>query len=104
VAIHPRQRFITADEVAFSDALAANESTVKAMGIPEMKVIVAELVPQACKAVTIDSTAREGARVKIKVMVNRILKKHGFRPDMQDEAIKTVMAQAELLCADWATT
>ena len=53
---------------------------------------------------TIDSTAREGARVKIKVMVNRILKKHGFRPDMQDEAIKTVMAQAELLCADWATT
>ena len=50
MAIHPRQRFITADEVAFSDALAANESTVKAMGIPEMKVIVVELVPSHARA------------------------------------------------------
>lgn len=25
-----------------------------------------------------------------------------YRPDLQEEAIKTVLQQAELLCADWA--
>ena len=51
---------------------------------------------------TIDWTVRESARAKIKVMVKRILKKHGYPPDLQEEATKTVLAQAELLCADWA--
>ena len=30
------------------------------------------------------------------------LSKHGYPPDLQDEATKTVLAQAELLCANWA--
>ncbi len=46
-------------------------------------------------------TVRESARAKIKVMVKRILRKHGYPPDLEEEAIKTVLAQAELLCADW---
>ncbi len=90
------------DEVAFYDALAANESAVKAMGIAELKVIAAELVSQVRKSVTIDWTVRESARARIKVMVKRILKKHGYPPDLQEEATKTVLQQAELLCADWA--
>ena len=90
------------DEIAFYDALAANESAVQAMGSDELKVIAAELVTQVRKSVTIDWTVRESARAKIKVMVKRILKKHGYPPDLQDEATQTVLAQAELLCADWA--
>ena len=90
------------DEVAFYDALAANESAVKAMGIAELKVIAAELVTQVRKSVTIDWTVRESARARIKVMVKRILKKHGYPPDLQEEATKTVLAQAELLCENWA--
>jgi type I restriction enzyme R subunit len=35
-------------------------------------------------------------------MVRRILKKHGYPPDLQDEAIKLVLERAEVLCADWA--
>ncbi len=58
---------------------------------------------QVRKSVTIDWTVRESARAKIKVMVKRILKRHGYPPDLQEEAVKTVLAQAELLCADWAT-
>ena len=88
------------DEVAFYDALAANESAVKAMGSAELRVIAAELVTAVRKSVTIDWTVRESARAKIKVMVKRILRKHGYPPDLQDEATKTVLAQAELLCAD----
>jgi hypothetical protein len=26
---------------------------------------------------------------------------HGYPPDLQEEAVKTVLAQAELLCAEW---
>ncbi len=54
------------------------------------------------KSVTIDWTLRESARAKIKVMVKRILKKHGYPPDLAEEATKTVLQQAELLCAGWA--
>jgi type I restriction enzyme R subunit len=42
-----------------------------------------------------------GSRVRIKVMVKRILNKHGCPPDLQEEAVKTVLMQAELLCAEW---
>jgi type I restriction enzyme R subunit len=90
------------DEVAFYDALAANESAVIAMGDDKLRVIAAELITQVRKSVTIDWTLREGARAKIRVMVKRILNKYGYPPDLQDEAVKTVLAQAELLSAAWA--
>lgn len=90
------------DEIAFYDALAMNESAVQAMGIAELKVIAAELVTNVRKSVTIDWTVRESARAKIRVMVRRILKKHGYPPDLREEATRTVLEQAELLCADWA--
>lgn len=93
---------LTDDEVAFYDALAANESAVKAMGDDKLKVIAAELITQVRKSVTIDWTLREGARAKIRVMVKRILNKYGYPPDLQEEAVKTVLQQAELLCAEWA--
>jgi len=90
------------DEVAFYDALAANNSALEVMGKDNLKVIATELVTQVRKSVTIDWTLRESARAKIKVLVKRILRKHGYPPDLQDEATKTVLAQAELLCAEWA--
>ena len=71
------------------------------MGSAELRVIAAELVTQVRKSLTIDWTVRESARARIKVMVKRILKKPGYPPGLQDEATKTVLAQAELLCADW---
>ena len=92
---------LTDDEVAFYDALAANESAVEAMGDDKLKVIAAELITQVRKSVTIDWTLRESARAKIKVMVKRILNKYGYPPDLQEEAVRTVLMQAELLCADW---
>jgi type I restriction enzyme R subunit len=92
---------LTDDEVAFYDALAANESAVEAMGDDQLKVIAAELISKVRQSVTIDWTLRESARARIRVMVKRILNKYGYPPDLQEEAVKTVLAQAELLCADW---
>jgi len=92
---------LTEDELAFYDALAANESAVQVMGDEKLRVIATELITQVRKSVTIDWTLRESARAKIRVMVKRILKKYGYPPDLQEEAVKTVLRQAELLCADW---
>jgi type I restriction enzyme R subunit len=92
---------LSSDEIAFYDALAANESAVNVMGIEELKLIAMELSTQVRKSVTIDWTVRESARASIKVLVKRILRKHGYPPDLAEEATKTVLAQAELLCNDW---
>jgi len=91
---------LTDDEVAFYDALAANESAVRALGNDQLKVIAAELITQVRKSATIDWTLRESARAKIRVIVKRILNKYGYPPDLQDQAVQTVLQQAELLCAE----
>jgi type I restriction enzyme R subunit len=93
---------LTNEEVAFYDALATNDSAVQAMGDEKLRVIAAELVSQVRKSVSIDWTLREGAQAKIRVMVKRILNRFGYPPDLQEAAVKEVLAQAALLCADWA--
>ena len=93
---------LTDDEVAFYDALAANESAVRALGNEQLKVIAGELITQVRKSATIDWTLRESARAKIRVIVKRILNKYGYPPDLQDQAVQIVLQQAELLCAEVA--
>ncbi len=90
------------DEVAFYDALAQNDSAMDAMGDEKLKVIATELVQSVRKNVTIDWTLRESARARIRVFVRRILKRHGYPPDLTAAATKLVLQQAEVLCADWA--
>ena len=93
---------LTDDEVAFYDALEVNDSAVKELGDPILKKIAQELVAHVRKSVTIDWTVREASRAQIRVLVRRILRKYGYPPDKQEKATKTVLEQAELLCADWA--
>ena len=65
-------------DVAFYDALAANDSAGQAMGKDELKVIATQLVTRVRNSVTIAWTLRESTRAKVKVLVKRILRKHGF--------------------------
>jgi type I restriction enzyme R subunit len=90
------------DEVAFYDALEVNDSAVKVLGEPTLRDIARELVDSVRRNVTIDWTVKESARAKLRVLVKRILKKHGYPPDKQEKATLTVLEQAELLCKDWA--
>jgi type I restriction enzyme, R subunit len=92
---------LSEEELAFYDALATNDSAKNAMGDDKLKVIAGELIRQVRKSVTIDWQYREGTRAKIRVMVKRILNRHGYPPDLQEEAIMIVLKQTELLCADW---
>ncbi len=40
-------------------------------------------------------------RRTVRVLVKRILNRWGYPPDLQEEAVKTVLMQAELLCGEW---
>jgi type I restriction enzyme, R subunit len=93
---------LSQDEVAFYDALETNDSAVKALGDKNLKFIAQELVKTIHENVSIDWTAKESVRAKLRVMVKRILRKYGYPPDKQEKATQTVLQQAELLCADWA--
>ena len=92
------------DEVAFYDALADNGSAVKIMGDDQLKVLAMELVLRVRQSITIDWTLRENARATIRVLVKRILRQFGYPPDMEQKAIKLILEQAEVICADWTKT
>ena len=90
------------DEIAFYDALADNGSAVKVMGDDKLKVLAMELVLRVRQSITIDWTLRENARATIRVLVKRILRQFGYPPDMEQETIKLILEQAEILCEEWA--
>ncbi len=84
------------DVLAFYDALATNESTVQVLGDEHLRVIARELVETVRKNVSIDWTLRESARANLRRMLRRTLNLHGYPPDQQEQAIRTVVEQAEL--------
>jgi len=90
------------DEVAFYDALAENESAREVMGDEKLRFLAQELVDRVKQNVTIDWQVRENVRAQIRVLVKRILRKHGYPPDMQKRATELVLEQAEVLCKDWS--
>jgi type I restriction enzyme R subunit len=90
------------DELAFYDALETNDSAVKVLGDDALRTIARELVATVRKNVTIDWTIRENVRAHLRVLVKRILRKHGYPPDKQEKATETVLEQAALLSQAWA--
>ena len=101
LGFYPNMPVAGTDAIAHPNPLPQPPAKV-VMGVDELKVIAAELVMHVRKSVTIDWTLRESARARIRVMVRRILRKHGYPPDLQEEATRLVLEQAEALCQDWA--
>lgn len=93
---------LSQDEIAFYDALAESESAVELMGNDSLKVIAHELLVSLKSSVSVDWSHRESARARMRVLVKRILRKHGYPPDLQDTAVQTVLRQAEALSANWS--
>jgi type I restriction enzyme R subunit len=90
---------LTDDEVAFYDALEVNDSAVRVLGDENLRIIARELVKAVRGNVKIDWTVRENVRAEMRVIIKRILRRHGYPPDKQEKATQTVLEQAELLCA-----
>ena len=83
------------------DALEVNDNAVKVLGDETLRQIALELVDAVKKNASIDWTVKESVRAKMRAIVKRILRAHGYPPDKQEHATLTVIAQAELLCRDW---
>ena len=84
------------DELAFYDALATNDSAVQALGDEQLRMIACDLVETVRRNISIDWTLREDVRANLRRMVRRTLNRHGYPPDQQDQAVRTVIEQAEL--------
>jgi type I restriction enzyme R subunit len=93
---------LSEDELAFYDALETNDSAVQVLGDTALRAIAQELVRTVRANVTIDWTLRENVRAQLRVLVKRVLRKHGYPPDKQEQATHTVLEQAEVLSAAWA--
>ena len=93
---------LSEDELAFYDALGINDSAVQVLGDETLRDIARELVETVRGNVTIDWTLRENVRANLRRLVKRVLRKHGYPPDKQEAATRTVLEQAEVLSADWA--
>jgi type I restriction enzyme R subunit len=93
---------LSEEELAFYDALETNDSAVRVLGDETLRAIARELVATVRGNVTIDWTLRENVRAQLRVLVKRILRKHGYPPDKQEKATQTVLEQAEVLSAEWA--
>ena len=95
---------LSEDELAFYDALETNDSAVKVLGDETLRGIARELVETVRNNVTIDWTLRENVRAQLRVLVKRILRKHGYPPDKQERATQTVLEQAALLSGEWVAS
>ena len=93
---------LSEDELAFYDALETNDSAVSVLGDETLRGIARELVETVRDDVTIDWTLRENVRANLRRLVKRILRKHGYPPDKQEKATRTVPEQADFLSAAWA--
>src|SRR5256886_17423215 len=93
---------LTDDELAFYDALETNDSAVKVLGDDTLRTIARELVATVRANVTIDWTVRENVRAQLRVLVKRILRKHGYPPGKQEKATQTVLEQPEVFAEGWS--
>jgi type I restriction enzyme, R subunit len=93
---------LSPEELAFYDALETNDSAVAVLGDEALRTIAREVADKIRNNVSIDWTMKESVRAKLRVLVKRVLRNHGYPPDKQEQATKTVLEQAELIAPRWA--
>lgn len=94
---------LTDDELAFYDALADHGNVRDVMGDEILSEIAHDLVEAIRASVAIDWTQKESVRARMRTKIKRLLRKYGYPPDKREEAVTTVIEQAEQVCKDWAT-
>lgn len=87
---------LTADELAFYDALTKPEAIKDFYENDELIAITKELAETLRKNRTIDWNRRDAARAKMRMLIKRLLKKHKYPPEGMEDAVQTVMTQCEL--------
>jgi len=93
---------LSADEIAFYDALSTNQSAVDLMGDATLKQIATELASTIRSNFSVDWTIRENVQAKMRVIIKRLLKKYKYPPDASEAAVKLIMEQAKQMCENEA--
>lgn len=87
---------LTADELAFYDALTKPQAIRDFYENAELIALTKELADTLRKNRTVDWQKRDSARAKMRMMIKRLLRKHKYPPEGMDDAVQTVMTQCEL--------
>lgn len=87
---------LTADELAFYDALTKPRAIKDFYKNEELIAITKELAETLRKNKTIDWQKRESARAKMRMLIKKLLKKHKYPPEGMEDAVQIVMTQCEL--------
>ncbi len=91
-------------EFAFYSALEVNDSAVAVLGDEILRHIARELVDTIRKNSSIDWTVRENIQAKMRIAVKKILRKHGYPPDLELKATETVIEQAKMMASEFSKT
>lgn len=87
---------LTAEELAFYDALTKPQAIKDFYEHDELIAITKELTDALRKNRTIDWQKKESARAGMRRLVKRLLKKHKYPPEGMEDAVQTVMSQCEM--------
>ncbi|MBB5633412.1 type I restriction enzyme R subunit [Cryobacterium mesophilum] len=88
---------LTADELAFYDAIRSNDSAVTELGDDTLKKIAHELVEIVRRDAKTDWSVKEQVRAKLRATIRRLLLRYGYPPDQEEQATQLVLQQAEVL-------
>ncbi len=88
-------------EYAFYTALEVNNSAVAILGDETLKHIAQELLKTVRNSTTIDWAIKESVQSALRRNIRRILRLHGYPPDLQEKAVETVITQAKMLAEDF---
>ncbi|HPI53475.1 MAG TPA: type I restriction endonuclease subunit R [Chitinophagaceae bacterium] len=88
-------------EYAFYTALEVNNTAVAVLGDEILKHIAQELLKTVRNSTTIDWTIKESVQSALRRNIRRILRLHGYPPDLQERAVETVITQAKMLAEDF---
>ncbi|MEM1041115.1 MAG: type I restriction endonuclease subunit R [Bacteroidota bacterium] len=95
---------LTNDELAFYDALAAQDGVTDVMDDDALGAIAKSLADTIRRSATIDWTKKEAVRARMRARVKRLLRRHGYPPEKQESAVETVIHQAEVLASTTAAS
>ena len=87
---------LTADELAFYDALTKPQAIKDFYENEELIAITKELADTLRKNRTIDWQKRDSARARMRMLIKKLLRHHRYPPEGMDDAVQTVMTQCEL--------
>jgi type I restriction enzyme R subunit len=97
-----KQLGLTADELAFYDALTKPQAIKDFYENEELIAITKELADTLRRNRTIDWQKRSSARARMRLLIKKLLKKHKYPPEGMDDAVQTVMLQCELWTDNYA--